>query len=585
MILLEYTEFIILILSFISALISVYWRRTGYIIIIIASVLLSVSAFTLHSYITYFALIASISWIIVSVFSISYSKDYGKWITPLFDLTIAGMVLILFSESYLIFIVGFEIMTMPAYVTILKNRSNHAPSFIFMAFGELSTMFLILGAVISMVSHGGSLSFVNNSNDYVLLFFSIGCMLKMGIMPFMISEWLPIAHGSAPANDSAIFSGTMTLMGVYGIYRVMLLSPASMYFGLFLMFVGAMTVFFSSLYAYVSQNMKVLGGFSTMENNGAILCAMGLYVSVTDTILREFLLSAIIIFAMAHSIAKSGLFLSIGSTRSEYFGEKSARKRGHDLGTLLIVMSLSGLFPTIGGLAVWMLLESFFMGAYIHGIIGIASISVGSVIALAEGFGSAAMLKLFYFSGGNNVENKVNRKEKDVLLFTGIILVALFLISTLLILPEYVAGLPSVLVFNGFTVESSVTGSDFGLVSPVYVFSLVALFSFIAFALFGRPRGRVVPRWEGGITTLENYTSSGYSNNIRIMLRSILRTKIFEDRISVNNIFWSFMVFSGRAYRKFGGFFGRKFMNSSVSWYMIYMIIAFIFVLFTAALL
>ncbi|MCL4334796.1 MAG: hypothetical protein M1402_01695 [Candidatus Thermoplasmatota archaeon] len=585
MILLEYTEFIILILSFISALISVYWRRTGYIIIIIASVLLSVSAFTLHSYITYFALIASISWIIVSVFSISYSKDYGKWITPLFDLTIAGMVLILFSESYLIFIVGFEIMTMPAYVTILKNRSNHAPSFIFMAFGELSTMFLILGAVISMVSHGGSLSFVNNSNDYVLLFFSIGCMLKMGIMPFMISEWLPIAHGSAPANDSAIFSGTMTLMGVYGIYRVMLLSPASMYLGLFLMFVGAMTVFFSSLYAYVSQNMKVLGGFSTMENNGAILCAMGLYVSVTDTILREFLLSAIIIFAMAHSIAKSGLFLSIGSTRSEYFGEKSARKRGHDLGTLLIVMSLSGLFPTIGGLAVWMLLESFFMGAYIHGIIGIASISVGSVIALAEGFGSAAMLKLFYFSGGNNVENKVNRKEKDVLLFTGIILVALFLISTLLILPEYVAGLPSVLVFNGFTVESSVTGSDFGLVSPVYVFSLVALFSLIAFALFGRPRGRVVPRWEGGITTLENYTSSGYSNNIRIMLRSILRTKISEDRISVNNIFWSFMVFSGRAYRKFGGFFGRKFMNSSVSWYMIYMIIAFIFVLFTAALL
>lgn len=585
MILLEYTEFIILILSFISALISVYWRRTGYIIIIIASVLLSVSAFTLHSYITYFALIASISWIIVSVFSISYSKDYGKWITPLFDLTIAGMVLILFSESYLIFIVGFEIMTMPAYVTILKNRSNHAPSFIFMAFGELSTMFLILGAVISMVSHGGSLSFVNNSNDYVLLFFSIGCMLKMGIMPFMISEWLPIAHGSAPANDSAIFSGTMTLMGVYGIYRVMLLSPASMYLGLFLMFVGAMTVFFSSLYAYVSQNMKVLGGFSTMENNGAILCAMGLYVSVTDTILREFLLSAIIIFAMAHSIAKSGLFLSIGSTRSEYFGEKSARKRGHDLGTLLIVMSLSGLFPTIGGLAVWMLLESFFMGAYIHGIIGIASISVGSVIALAEGFGSAAMLKLFYFSGGNNVENKVNRKEKDVLLFTGIILVALFLISTLLILPEYVAGLPSVLVFNGFTVESSVTGSDFGLVSPVYVFSLVALFSLIAFALFGRPRGRVVPRWEGGITTLENYTSSGYSNNIRIMLRSILRTKISEDRISVNNIFWSFMVFLGRAYRKFGGFFGRKFMNSSVSWYMIYMIIAFIFVLFTAALL
>jgi hypothetical protein len=56
------------------------------------------------------------------------------------------------------------------------------------------------------------------------------------------------------------------------------------------------------------------------------------------------------------------------------------------VGGMLIAMSLSGLFPTIGGLATWMLLESLFMGAYTGGIIGIASIAAGVVIAIGGGF-------------------------------------------------------------------------------------------------------------------------------------------------------------------------------------------------------
>jgi hypothetical protein len=56
------------------------------------------------------------------------------------------------------------------------------------------------------------------------------------------------------------------------------------------MAIGAISVMFAALFAYVSENMKMLGGFSTIENNGAILTAIGLYIALPASlqVLKEF---------------------------------------------------------------------------------------------------------------------------------------------------------------------------------------------------------------------------------------------------------------------------------------------------------
>ena len=580
--------YISLIIAALAVIIGIYRRTLSYLAIMLSSILMAVFTFRQYDLTSYFALIAAISWILISIFSIQYSKNYGRWLTPLFALTVFGMMLILEANNYILLIVGWEIMSIPAYASIGLNRKHYNAAFVFMAFSEISTIFIIIGAVFAFIGSGNlDFSFNKLNSDLPLLLIALGAMTKMGITPFMISEWLPIAHGNAPANDSAIFSATMTLMGVFLIVKVMLLSPSSIYLGILFMAIGGLSVFFSSLFAYVSENMKMLGGFSTIENNGSLLSAIGLYLAVSGE-LRQYMLVVILIFALAHSVAKTGLFMKIGSTGKESFADiQEGEDRYSTLGTLLITMSLSGLFPTLGGLAVWMLLEAFFMGAYLHGIIGIASIIMGSIIALAEGFASAAMMKVLSFSRSLGSARKDRKGLMQMSIFlTGVTMVLLFGIATILIIPEFIGGLPSVLVLNGFTVESSLTGSDFGLVSPLYILGLLSLFSIMTCIVFGKPRERSVPRWNGGVDFNQHFTSFTYSNNTRIMLRGILRTKIGDpDKpVSVVDIFWISMQRFATGYRKFARYFAYKVMNSSIAWYMIYMILAFIGVIIIVSL-
>lgn len=568
-----------LILIFIAVVISIKYRNIGYILTAFASFLFFLFTFKIFDYITYFYLIASIVWIITSVYSISYSKKYGKWLAPLFILTIAGMMLILYSNNFLLFITGWEIMSIPAYVTVAVNRKNDIEAYVFMFFSEISTILIITAAVLSYF-YTGTFAFTRLSNDTVLFIFALGAMSKMGLTPFMISEWLPIAHGSAPANSSAIFSATMTLMGVYGIVKIALLSGVSVDIGIIFIVIGVISVLFGALYAYISENMKSLGGFSTIENNGAIMATIGLFVAVDNSVLREFILISIAIFAMAHSIAKTGLFITIGHTDVEYFSEVGSEKSTiNQIGKFFAFSSLSGLFPSLGGLGTWMMLESFFMGAYLYGPLGITSIIAGSLIAMGEGFATAAMLKVFYFTD-NHKKSPGKNLENYTILATGLILVILFAISFLIVGKQYISGIPSVLVFNGLMVESRFNASDFGLITPLYIFTFLILFSLIVYLVFGKPKVRVARRWNGGIENDEHYNSFTYSNNIRLILKRILRTSYNnEHQVETVDIFWFAMINMARAYRKFSKYVAYKIMNSSISAYIIYMIFAFILVI------
>ncbi len=565
-----------LILIFLASIISIKYRSSGYILSAISSIIFIVFTYKTFDYLTYFYLIAGIVWIITSIYSLSYGKNYGKWLAPLFILTIAGMMTILYANNFFVFIAGWEIMSVPAYLTVAINKKNDIEDYVFMFFSEISTILIIVSAILSYY-YTGSLTFNKINNDYVLLIFTLGAMSKMGLTPFMISEWLPIAHGSAPANSSAIFSATMTLMGVYGITKLALLSPVSEIIGVLFMAIGIISVMFGALYAYISENMKSLGGFSTIENNGTLLSAIGLYVAINNNILRTFVLISILIFAMAHSIAKTGLFLTIGNTGTEYFSGVSENNGIlNQVGKFFILSSLSGLFPGLGGLGTWMILESFFMGAFLQGTIGISSIIGGSLLAMGEGFATAAMFKVYYFTDNRNNKKNKNSLETYTIFSTGALLVFLFLISFLLIGKEYISGIPNVLIFNGFMIESRFSSVDFGLLSPLYIAFIILIFTLLAYIIFGKPKTRSVKRWNTGIENNEIYNSFIYSSNIRLMLKKILKTHSGKNELETVDVFWYFMIRTASSYRKLTKYISYKIMNSSISTYMIYMIIAFI---------
>ncbi|AKA47941.1 hypothetical protein IX51_01260 [uncultured archaeon] len=572
-------DMVLVLLFGLSSILGAMHRRLGYYSIMAVSAAFLVNTALDLTYTGYFSMIASTVWILVSFFSISYGERYGKWLSSMLALTIMGMSLILVSDNYLYLIVGWEVMSVPSYVIIGLNKSDSRPPFIFMMFSEISTIFIITGAAYAFVVTG-TLAFQSVSSYVPMLLLSVGALVKMGMSPFMISEWLPIAHGNAPSNASAVLSSTMTLMGVYLIVRMMLISPHQAYVGLFFLIVGAISILFAAMYAYVSENMKMLAGFSTVDNNAAILAGAGLYLVVSSPTLQVFILDTILIMSLAHSVAKSGLFMSIGNTDGEFFSQIRAKSNSlNNIGTFLSTMSLSGLLPTIGGLGVWMLLEAFFMEAYTGGFTGIISIVVGSVIALGEGLATGAMLKVLAFG---SLFHRPREMRHDTgayaVLATGAVLVALFAVSTLMVNSAYIGGLPSVAVFNGFTILSKFTGVDFGLISPGYIIVLVGIFTVAAYYLFGKPRSRPAPVWNGGRKLNEVYTSYAYSNNIKLMLSKILRTRVTRSgqHVSIVDVFWAAMTGTGIAYRKMCRFVTLKIMNSSIGWYMVYMMAAFL---------
>jgi formate hydrogenlyase subunit 3/multisubunit Na+/H+ antiporter MnhD subunit len=573
----------------IAIIISIWNRKAGYVALAISSAILLAGSFIHFDYLDSFVVIAALVWIFSSWFSVSYGEKYGRWLAPMFGSTIFGMVIILLSRNYLEFLAGWEAMSVSSYVLIAMNKKNDYPPFVFMAFSELSTILIIAGAVYSFYLTGGTtIAFTKVDSVVPLVLFTLGALVKMGMVPFMISEWLPIAHGNAPANGSAILSATMTLMGVFGIVRLMILSPISVVFGVIVIAIGVMSVLFASLFAYVSEHAKMLAGFSTIENNGAILAAIGFYMIAQTAILRDFSLVVIVIFSLSHSLSKTGLFLGIGASGKEHLLDEGLRSsRFSRVGEVLSTASLSGLFPTIGGLGTWMILEMFFMGATFLGYLGIVSIIAGSLIAIGEGFATAAMMKAFVFTQLRNGKEKGVRNEQSVVFSIGIFLVLLFIISPLFIGTEFLGGLPSIFVFNGFAIQSRFTSADFGLISPDYVFGLLAVFSLATYAVFRKPNTRSVPVWRGGRDVTENYTPYAFSNNIRLMLKKILRPGIGErsQYMAIADGFWAFIIIVSTSYRKMAKGFTLGFMNSSIRWYMIYMILAFMIVLLLTILL
>ncbi len=551
---------------------------------IISSILFLTASLLSFTYLSSFTAISTIAWISVSLFSLTYGDKYGKWLAPLFSISILGMALILVSHTYLQFLAGWEVMSIASYAIIGLNRKDSHPPFIFMSFSEFSTVFIMAGAAYSYYLTG-TIDIVAVNSIIPSVLFTIGAMVKMGMVPFMISEWLPIAHGNAPSNASAILSSTMTLMGVFGIVELMLLSPVSMYFGIFLIAIGVMSVIFASLFAYVSENSKMLAGFSTVESNGVILSTIGFYMIADTSLLREFALATIVVFALSHAISKSLIFSGIGATGVESFSERNpSRDSKLKAGMLLGTASMAGLFPTIGGLGTWMMLEMFFMGAVEPGFLGIISIAAGSLLALGEGFAFGAMMKILKFTSMGNGKARADPVQRQSLYFMGILLVATFAASPFFMFSAFVGGVPSVLVFNGSTIESMFSGTDFGLISPDYILALLSIFTLSAIALFGKPSGRTVPVWNNGRDSFEPYNSYAYSNNIRMMLKKILRTDMGHksQRIAMADVFWIFTVQVSRAYRKFARGFTMRIMNSSIRWYMIYMVVSIIFVLLAA---
>jgi hydrogenase-4 component F len=143
------------------------------------------------------------------------------------------------------------------------------------------------------------------------LFTFVGFAAKSGIVPF--HAWLPSAHSKAPAPVSAILSGSVTSVGIYGIIRMYALvsqTPALSKISIFLIAFGIISMLVAALTMLRQVNLKKLTGYSTIEHMGFLLVALGLGTPIA--------IFWMLFYVMAHAFTKGSLFFSAGILHHQY---------------------------------------------------------------------------------------------------------------------------------------------------------------------------------------------------------------------------------------------------------------------------
>ena len=140
----------------------------------------------------------------------------------------------------------------------------------------------------------------------------VGAGSKAGLVPLHV--WLPLAHPAAPSHVSALLSGVMTKVGVYGFVRIVfdLAGPPNPWFGLVVLTLGGITAVIGVLYALMQHDLKRLLAYHTVENIGIIFIGLGLALAFRANgmnVAAALALTAALFHVFNHSVFKSLLFL------------------------------------------------------------------------------------------------------------------------------------------------------------------------------------------------------------------------------------------------------------------------------------
>ncbi len=551
----------------------------------------------------FFLLIVSVVSTLVNSYSLSYLTGEGKAAWPI-EGSVFSMILVILSASMFPFLIGWEAMTVFGYYLLgFRTRSGNIPPYVFLVFGELSTLFIILGFA-GMYSMFQTFAFLPGISLVSILLLVIGFQIKMGIIPFQITEWLPIAHGQAPANASVIFSAGMTTVAIYSTIRFVLLSDISLVMGILLLSIGIFSLFFASIYSASSEHVKMLPAYSTIENCGAVIMLIGAYLIFSYLGLYEsalFAMAGALIFAFGHAMAKSAIFFFAGLAEKRRnthdlinLGDESCSKIS-SAGGALSSLSLMGLLPLGGGVGEWFLLESLFIMSTVSNFyVALIAIFAGALASLGLGFSVISFTKFYGFLSRGVGTQKIDFMDLSLLAVSlGTLAVGIFsyLIvagsSSLLYNPDLHRG-NSLLgglyaVPPGYLIKSVGPYGMFGAISPLILAIVLAIFFVIPLAILRTGRRRYVEPWNSGTARSEIFNSFAYSNILRITMHKLYFTKETEDHgsyfESTFDIFWMILVRISRGFVSFSRQFGRKFMNSSLNIYVLYILFTFFLIL------
>ena len=189
-----------------------------------------------------------------------------------------------------------------------------------------------------------------NLTGLVLVLALVGAGSKAGLVPLHV--WLPLAHPAAPSHVSALMSGVMTKVAIYGFVRIVfdLLGDPQWWWAMLVLAAGGGSAVLGVLYAVVEKDLKRLLAYSTIENIGVVFVGLGLALAFRANALdwaAALALTAALLHVLNHSLFKSLLFFGAGAVLHAT-GVRDLER----LGGLIHPMPVTGLAFLAGGVAI-----------------------------------------------------------------------------------------------------------------------------------------------------------------------------------------------------------------------------------------
>ena len=473
-----------------------------------------------------------------------YLIHYFAFITSMAGVVVAG--------NALLFLFFWELMSLTSWQLILsdiegKSTIKAARFYFFMT--HFGFMFLLLFFLI--VTDGDlGISFLemksiaaNFAYPSILFFFVIlGLLSKAGAVPMHV--WLPYAHPAAPSPVSALMSGVMLKIAIYGMFRFLfdILGTWQVEWGVLILIMGAISSLIGVLYALSEHDIKALLANHSIENIGIILMGFGMgmiFSSLHLPKLSSFAFVAALFHTFNHMSFKSLLFMGAGSVLHQT-GTKNMEKYGGLIKSmpitaftfLLASISISALPPTNGFLSEWMVFQSLLASSSIDSVTLKLAIPFSIfALALTGGLAIACFVKVFgiEFLGLHRSVNAKHAHEVNGLMKMGMILMSLVVVSLMLFAPFFIKLFDGAIKgLSGTTIYTQIfpniwslhsINNNGGVVSPLILLIALIVITAALYLVFRslNIKQRVFHTWACGYnaTPRSQYSATGFAGPIR----------------------------------------------------------------------
>jgi hydrogenase-4 component B len=356
-----------------------------------------------------------------SLYALGYGQheDAPERVLPFYPLFLGAMNLVVLAADAYSFLLSWELMSLTSWGLVVAHHRDpdnlHAGT-IYIVMASFGTLALLLAFGL-LAGAGGGYAFAAMRTAHlpaglaapVLALTLLGAGSKAGLVPLHV--WLPLAHPSAPSHVSALMSGVMTKVAVYGFIRIVfdLLNAPSWWSATAVLVLGGITSVMGVLYALMQHDLKRLLAYHTVENIGIIFIGLGLALAFQANGFpagAALALTAALFHVFNHSLFKSLLFFASGAVLTAT-GERDMEKLGgliHRMPqTALLFLvgcaAISALPPLNGFVSEWLTFQAILLRPDLpQWGLKIAVPAAGAMLALSAALAAACFVKAFGIS-------------------------------------------------------------------------------------------------------------------------------------------------------------------------------------------